>query len=79
MVNTKRAYKENSCRFLIQNIYSCIAWSLIFVLIFTASCVEKKMTIKEAKEVTVSVGGKLYEPPPRRMNAVLSILEQPRK
>jgi len=37
------------------------------------------MTIEEAKEITVSIGGKLYVPPPRRVNEILSILDQPGK
>jgi len=79
MEKEKPVFKHTSYGLLGYKISGFSVLVLISVLVFLLSCVEKKMTIKEAKEVTISIGGKLYEPPPRRMNEVLSILKQPGK
>jgi len=46
-------------------------------LIFFVSCVEKKMTLKEAKKVSVSLRQSSFVPPPRSINDVLQVLNQP--
>ena len=79
MENTERIFKLNSGRSLVPKINGFTALLLTLAITFFPACVEKKMTVKEAKEVTISIGGKLYEPPPRRLDEILSILEQPGK
>ena len=52
---------------------------LVFVLTlaFIPSCVEKKMSLKEAKQIAVSMEGKSFVPPPRRIDDVRALLNQP--
>jgi CHAT domain-containing protein len=50
--------------------------SILFVLLISPSCVEKKMTLQEAKQVTVSMEGKSFVPPPRRVDDILNVLDQ---
>lgn len=52
----------------------------MFVLILTCfpGCVEQKMSVQEAREVAVSMSGKTFTPPPRRITDILSVLDQPR-
>lgn len=38
---------------------------------------QKKMSLKEARQVTVSMSEKAFVPPPRRVDDILSILDQP--
>jgi CHAT domain-containing protein len=54
---------------------------LLLPLLITLSapgCVEQKMTVKEAREVAVSMSGESFTPPPRRITDILSVLNQPR-
>jgi CHAT domain-containing protein len=48
---------------------------LTFALFFP-SCVEKKMTVEEAKQVTISMADKPFVPPPRRVDDILAVLDQ---
>ena len=50
---------------------------LVFTLAFLPSCVEKRMSLMEAKQVTVSMEGRSFVPPPRRIDDILTLLEQP--
>ncbi|MBU1341852.1 MAG: hypothetical protein KKE44_07135, partial [Proteobacteria bacterium] len=49
------------------------------VSVFFMSCVEKKMTLKEAKQVSVSMRQSSFVPPPRSIDDILSVLNQPGK
>jgi CHAT domain-containing protein len=49
----------------------------VLILILCPACAEKKMTLKEAKQVTVSMSEKPFVPPPRRMDDILAMLDQP--
>jgi hypothetical protein len=51
-----------------------VLWILTFF--FHVSCVDQKMTVKEAKQVTVSMGGKSFEPPPRHVDDILAVLNE---
>lgn len=51
---------------------------LILALTLFPSCAGK-MSLEEAKQVTVSMSGKSFVPPPRRINDVLAIMDQPHK
>jgi CHAT domain-containing protein/Flp pilus assembly protein TadD len=46
------------------------------LLVTTPGCVEQKMSVKEARKVAVSMSGKTFTPPPRRIDDILSILDQ---
>ncbi|MGD2187128.1 MAG: CHAT domain-containing protein, partial [Desulfobacterales bacterium] len=47
---------------------------LLLVILFGCA---GKMSVEEAKEVTVSMSGEAFVPPPRRIGDILSILDQP--
>ncbi|MCP3950992.1 MAG: CHAT domain-containing protein [Desulfobacterales bacterium] len=47
------------------------------LLLLGNGCVEKKMTVKEARAVTVSMETADFEPPPRRIGDILDVLAQP--
>jgi CHAT domain-containing protein len=48
----------------------------LLVLILLPACSEKKMTLEEAKQVSVSLRQESMVPPPRRINDILSVLDQ---
>jgi hypothetical protein len=55
---------------------------LVFCFIFTLfsflslfSCTEQKMSLKEAKQVTVSINKRPFVPPPRSINDIMTILD----
>jgi CHAT domain-containing protein/tetratricopeptide (TPR) repeat protein len=50
---------------------------LLALIIFWPACAEKKMTLEEAKQVTISMSGEAFVPPPRRIDDILAILDQP--
>lgn len=50
---------------------------LLFLMFLTASCVEKKMTVEDAKQISASMQSAAFIPPPRKIDDILSILEQP--
>jgi CHAT domain-containing protein len=52
----------------------CFITSLLF-----PACTGKKMSVEDAKQVTVSMSDESFIPPPRRINDILSILSQPGK
>jgi len=56
-----------------------IPWvaAVMVLLLIVSGCVEKKMSVKEAKAVTVSMETAPFEPPPRRIGDILDVLEQP--
>jgi len=56
-----------------------IPWiaAVVGLLLIGSGCVEKKMSVKEAKAVTVSMDAAPFEPPPRRIGDILDVLEQP--
>ncbi|MBW1803918.1 MAG: hypothetical protein JRJ85_24695 [Deltaproteobacteria bacterium] len=56
------------------NCLSILFIALIFALI--PACVERKMTLKEAKQVTIRLDGKSFVPPPRRVDDILNVLDQ---
>jgi CHAT domain-containing protein len=50
---------------------------LLVLIILWPACTEKKMTLEEAKQVTVSMSGEAFVPPPRRIDDILAILDHP--
>jgi CHAT domain-containing protein len=55
----------------------CATFLLVLFLSLLPACVEKKMSLKDAKQVTVSMSEKSFVPPPRRIDDILAILDQP--
>jgi CHAT domain-containing protein len=54
-----------------------IIMAALGLLLLGSGCVEKKMSVKEARAVTVSMEKDTFEPPPRRIGDILDVLEQP--
>jgi hypothetical protein len=54
-----------------------IIMAALGLLLLGSGCVEKKMSVKEARAVTVSMEKDAFEPPPRRIGDILDVLEQP--
>ena len=50
---------------------------LILVAIFLLACAEKMMSIDEAKKVSVLMNKESFVSPPRRIDDILAILDQP--
>ena len=46
---------------------------------WVTGCVEQKMTVKDARQVTVTMQDTAFTPPPRKINDVLAVLEEPGK
>jgi CHAT domain-containing protein len=58
-------------------LFSCFpAFLSVFVIVFQFSCVEKKMSIEEAKKVAVAMEKGSFVPPPRRIDDILAVLDQ---
>ncbi len=53
------------------------AFLLISVTVFLLACTEKRMSVEEARKVTVSTNKGSFVPPPRRIDDILTILNQP--
>ena len=53
-----------------------VLWSLGLLLLAIVSCVETQMTVKQARQITVSLRGKSFAPPPRSIEDILSMLEE---
>jgi tetratricopeptide (TPR) repeat protein len=50
---------------------------LIFVAISLLACAEKRMSIEEAREASISTNTESFVPPPRRIDDILTILNRP--
>ncbi|RLC30802.1 hypothetical protein DRH13_03875, partial [Candidatus Woesebacteria bacterium] len=62
----------------ISNLFSFLPVILILLPIaFLPACASKKMSIEEAKQIAVSMSEKSFVPPPRRIDDILAILDQP--
>ena len=76
-----KKYEFFSHRFVLRPLiilYRCLpAFFLILVTIFLLTCAEKRMSIEEAKKVAVSMDKESFVPPPRRIDDILAILDQP--
>ncbi len=48
----------------------------VLAILLCASCVEQKMTLKEARQVTVAMADKPFFPPPRHVTDILNVLDQ---
>ncbi|TET87602.1 MAG: CHAT domain-containing protein [Desulfobacteraceae bacterium] len=50
--------------------------TFIMILALFPSCAEKRMSVKEAKEVTVSMNGESFVPPPRHIEDIINLLDE---
>lgn len=50
---------------------------ILLSLVLFLSCVKQKMSLKEAKQVTVAMSEKSFVPPPRRIGDILAVLDEP--
>lgn len=55
----------------------CIKILLVLIIVLFTACAEKRMSLKEAKQVTVSMSGESFVPPPRRIGDILAVLDEP--
>jgi len=49
----------------------------MFVIVLFLGCAGEKMSVKEAKKVSVTMNKESFVPPPRRIDDILSVLDQP--
>ena len=76
-MNTQRAFIKNFFfGFLINRCSFSFVLFLMGILIFFTACAGNKMSVEEAKQVTISLSGKSFVPPPRSIHDILSILDQ---
>ena len=68
--------KEISLRSKIKLLPKISVCILFITLVLFQACAGQKMSLKEAKKVTVTMGDELFVPPPRRINDILVILDQ---
>jgi len=62
----------------ISNVFSFFPVILILLPIaLLTACAGKKMSVEEARQVAVSMSEKSFVPPPRRIDDILTILDQP--
>lgn len=77
MEKYKLSFKQSFLRSSINAIECLTAFVLIFVISFLLACAGEKMSLEEAKNVTVTMKTESFVPPPRRIDDILSVLEQP--
>ena len=54
-----------------------VVFTALGLLLMGSGCVEKKMSVKKAREISVSMEKAVFEPPPRRIGDILDVLDQP--
>jgi CHAT domain-containing protein len=62
---------------LIRSIFFRRFFISTFVIVALLACAGKEMSVEEAKKVTVSMAKETFVPPPRRIDDILAILDQP--
>ena len=77
MIQLQFILKEISLRSRINKLPQNTACILFIILVLFPACASQKMSLEEAKRVTVTMGDESFVPPPRRINDVLSVLDQP--
>ena len=76
MVKYELSFKKSFLQSLIIKSGGFTAFFLIFVIVFFPACAGK-MSVEEAKKVTVNMGGKSFIPPPRSIDDIMILLDQP--
>jgi tetratricopeptide (TPR) repeat protein len=77
MIQLKSILKEISLKSRINTLPKGTACILFIPLVLFPACADQKMSLEEAKRVTVTMGDESFVPPPRRINDVLAVLDQP--
>lgn len=77
MIQLKSILKEISLRSRINTLPKSTTCILFITLVLFPACAGQKMSLEEAKRVTVTMGDESFVPPPRRINDVLAVLDQP--
>ena len=77
MENYKFSFKQSFLRSSINAIECLTAFVLIFAISFLLACAGEKMSVEEAKKITVAMSAESFVPPPRRIDDILAILDQP--
>ena len=76
MIQLQFIFKKNSLRSKIKTLPQSTACILFATLVLFPACAGQKMSLEEAKRVTVTMGDESFVPPPRRINDILAILDQ---
>ena len=76
MENYKFSFKQSFLRSSIRTIELLTAFLLIFMIVFLLTCAGKKMSVEEAKKVTIAMSEESFVPPPRRIDDILAVLDQ---
>ena len=74
--NERRGFVIYAKQYMKINLDFALSIILIAFIALTISCAGN-MSVEEAKQVTVSMSGEAFVPPPRRIDDILSILDQP--
>ena len=61
----------------IKTLSKSTACILVGILVLFPACAGQKMSLEEAKKITVAMADESFVPPPRRINDVLAVLDQP--
>ena len=77
MENYELSFNQSFLRYSINPIECLMASAIIFVIGFLLACAKEKMSVEEAKRVTVAMSEESFVPPPRRIDDILAILEEP--
>ena len=77
MIHLQFILKKISLRSRINKLPQNTACILFIILVLFPACAGQKMSLEEAKKVTVTMGDESFVPPPRRINDVLAVLDQP--
>jgi len=77
MIQLQFILKKISLRSKIKTLPKSTACILFITLVLFPACAGQKMSLEEAKKVTVTMGDESFVPPPRRINDVLAVLDQP--
>ena len=76
MIQLKLILKEIFLRSKIKTLPKSTACILSITLVLFLACASQKMSLEEAKRVTVTMSDESFVPPPRRINDILAILDQ---
>lgn len=77
MISPILIFKKIFLKFRINSPARSTPCILFITLVLFAACASQKMSLEEAKKITVTMGDESSAPPPRRINDVLAVLEQP--
>ena len=76
MIRLKLILKEISLRSKINTLPKSTASILFITLVLFPACAGQKMSLEEAKKVTLSISDKPFVPSPRSIDDILTLLNQ---